>query len=100
MARLRADLGLDFFQNEPHGAFVQDLDRLDVAEEVVGEGILAELGGRMLGVDLPLDRELHRLGVERGAVVVPGLAESWTISKDGLAYTFKLRNRRVHPDQR
>src|SRR5262245_49328883 len=23
--------------------------------------------------------------------VVPGLAESWTISKDGLRYTFKLR---------
>ena len=23
--------------------------------------------------------------------IVPGLAESWTISKDGLAYTFKLR---------
>src|SRR5712692_11779507 len=24
--------------------------------------------------------------------VVPGLAESWTISKDGLQYTFKLRS--------
>ena len=29
---------------------------------------------------------------ERGATkVVPGLAESWTISPDGLEYTFKLR---------
>jgi dipeptide transport system substrate-binding protein len=29
---------------------------------------------------------------ERGATkVVPGLAESWTISEDGLVYTFKLR---------
>jgi len=24
--------------------------------------------------------------------IVPGLAESWTISKDGLQYTFKLRS--------
>src|SRR5438046_1447198 len=34
------------------------LDRLDVAKEVVGEGILAELVERMLRHDLPLDGEL------------------------------------------
>jgi ABC-type transport system substrate-binding protein len=28
---------------------------------------------------------------EEKTEVVPGLAESWTISKDGLQYTFKLR---------
>ena len=28
---------------------------------------------------------------EESTQLVPGLAESWTISKDGLAYTFKLR---------
>src|SRR5687767_15452727 len=28
---------------------------------------------------------------EESTQVVPGLAESWTISKDGLQYTFKLR---------
>src|SRR3979409_2766809 len=28
---------------------------------------------------------------EESTQVVPGLAESWTISKDGLKYTFKLR---------
>jgi peptide/nickel transport system substrate-binding protein len=28
---------------------------------------------------------------EESTQVVPGLAESWTISKDGLRYTFKLR---------
>src|ERR671915_1294868 len=29
---------------------------------------------------------------EEKTEVVPGLAESWAISKDGLQYTFKLRN--------
>src|SRR5882724_2059231 len=28
---------------------------------------------------------------EESTQIVPGLAESWTISKDGLHYTFKLR---------
>src|SRR5256885_16335658 len=28
---------------------------------------------------------------EESTQVVPGLAESWTVSKDGLRYTFKLR---------
>src|ERR1700704_773829 len=28
---------------------------------------------------------------EESTQIVPGLAESWTISKDGLQYTFKLR---------
>src|SRR5438067_13402177 len=28
---------------------------------------------------------------EESTQIVPGLAESWTISKDGLRYTFKLR---------
>ena len=49
------------FRTKRDGAVVHRLDRLDVAEEVVGEGILAELVGRMLGIDLPLDGELHRL---------------------------------------
>src|SRR5207245_7573026 len=30
-------------------------------------------------------------GREAGPQMLPGLAESWTISKDGLQYTFKLR---------
>src|ERR671927_27728 len=29
---------------------------------------------------------------EESTHIVPGLAESWTISKDGLQYTFKLRH--------
>src|ERR687884_2063349 len=29
---------------------------------------------------------------EESTQLVPGLAESWTISKDGLQYTFKLRS--------
>ena len=56
---------------EERDAIVADLDRLHVAEEVVGERILAELVGGMLGVDLALDRELHRRRVERRAVVEP-----------------------------
>ena len=61
--------GARLLQDEADRRVVHDLDRLDVAEEVGGEGILAELVGRMLRVDLPLDGELHRLRVERGAVV-------------------------------
>ncbi len=30
--------------------------------------------------------------IDRTGAIIPGLAESWTISPDGLAYTFKLRS--------
>ena len=65
----RQERGARLLEHELHGERVDGLHGLHVAEEVVGEGILAELGGRMLGIDLALDRELHGLGVERGAVV-------------------------------
>jgi hypothetical protein len=56
-------------QQERHPLLAQHLDGLDVAEEKVREGILAELVGGMVGIDLALDGELHGLGVQRRAVV-------------------------------
>src|SRR5213594_2292593 len=61
--------GARLLEDEFHGLRIHGLDGLDVAEEVIREGILAELVERMLRDDLALDRELHRLGVEGGAVV-------------------------------
>ena len=68
--------GARLLQHEAHRRLVHHLHRLDVAEEVAGERILAELVGRMLGVELPLDGELDGLGVERRPVVeLDALAE-------------------------
>ncbi len=72
----REERGARLLEHEAHRGLVHHLDGLDVAEEVAGEGILAELVGRMLGVELPLDGELHRLGVEgRPVVELDGLAQ-------------------------
>jgi hypothetical protein len=61
--------GARLLEDELDGRGIDDLDRLDVAEEEVRERILAQLVERVLRVDLPLDGELHRLRVERRAVV-------------------------------
>src|SRR5207237_8701020 len=45
--------GARLLEDELHSLRVHDLDGLDVAEEEVGEGVLAELVERMLGIDLP-----------------------------------------------
>src|SRR6266536_4766953 len=62
-------------------------------------GLVAE----PVNLDPPQVTDLNSLRVSRRIVetlvafaeestqIVPGLAESWTISKDGLQYTFKLR---------
>ena len=37
-------------------------------------------------------RRLVTLKPGTGDDIVPGLAESWTLSSDGLTYTFKIRS--------
>ena len=65
--------------------------------------LLVGLVAEPVNLDPPQVTDLNSLRVARRIVetlvtfpeestqIVPGLAESWTISKDGLSYTFKLR---------
>ena len=65
--------------------------------------LLVGLVAEPVNLDPPQVTDLNSLRVARRIVetlvtfpeestqIVPGLAESWTISKDGLTYTFKLR---------
>ena len=45
-----------------------------------------------MSASLALYNGLTRLDASRGYAPVPDLAESWTVSEDGLVYTFKLRS--------
>src|SRR2546427_13272239 len=68
--------GARLLQDEAHGQLVERFHGLHVAEEIAGERILPELARGMVRDDLALDGELHRLGVERRAVVeLDALAE-------------------------
>src|SRR5262245_4754637 len=65
--------------------------------------LLVGLVAEPVNLDPPQVTDLNSLRVSRRIVetlvtfpdestqIVPGLAESWTISKDGLRYSFKLR---------
>lgn len=50
--------------------------------------INVEMGNNYALFDLMME---GLLGVDRGGALVPHLAESWDVSKDGTLYTFKLR---------
>ena len=85
------------FEDELDGRGVDDLHRLHVAEEVVRERVLPQLVGRMLRVDLPLDRELHRLRIERRAVVErDALAQLERVPETVLGHRPRLRQPRHH----
>ena len=91
----RDEGGPRLVEEEGHPLLAQHLDGLHVAEEEVREGVLAQLVGGMVGIDLALDGELDGLGVQRRAVMEgdappelegvlesvlrdgPGLREAW-----------------------
>src|SRR5262249_59559245 len=68
-----------------------------------GGTLVAALVAEPVNLDPPQVTDLNSLRVSRriaetlvafaeeSTQIAPGLAESWTISKDGLTYTFKLR---------
>ena len=76
---------------------------LGPAEAQPAGTLLVGLVAEPVNLDPPQVTDLNSLRVARRIVetlvtfpeestqIVPGLAESWTISKDGLTYTFKLR---------
>jgi len=84
-------------------ALVLSLAALPLAAQPTGT-LLVGLVAEPVNLDPAQVTDLNSIRVGRRVVetlvafpdestqVVPGLAESWTISKDGLQYTFKLRS--------
>ena len=75
------------------GAVAAHADTLVVCTEASPDFVNAQLSTANTSFDVTeqvSDRLVEmKIG---GSDLVPGLAESWTISPDGLTYTFKLRH--------